>query len=495
MMKRIAIAALALLAGTVSALAQGQPGPGQVMGNSSAAGRPERAENVTAILDRAFGSTRGAILERGASGWAITAPGTVGLPYVSGGAGADGSYAVLGAAGGGTGQTSLAAVTVGVATNTTITDDTATNANMFLTWVTANTGNLPQKVSSTKLFFNPANGRLTVSNNATAFASPGATTGILLLGANSGEARLDIVAANSDGVVGFNRLNGTFAAPTKIVSGNQMMGLPSGGPDTDGSATMQQGGAIGSYAPYDASSPTLYDWSPTSHPTEFRFYTIPRASLSLLLAMKVLDSGGIWVSKNPTATGPVTSGTSSPVIQGQAADGSASTMVYDSFGTNTGSFGIYRNARGTAGSFTATQANDALGGFGWVGATAANTFPNPLPFGAAGGAFILAQASQTWTPAHQGTNLQFYTTADNAAVVAIAMQLNASGGMSVGTQSDAGAGMIYTNAAAFVIRTKTSYTNGAGASAGTITNAPSAGNPTKWIAFDDNGTTRQVPAW
>lgn len=38
-------------------------------------------------------------------------------------------------------------------------------------------------------------------------------------------------------------------------------------------------------------------------------------------------------------------------------------------------------------------------------------------------------------------------------------------------------------------------TNGAGAAAGTLGNAPAAGNPTKWIAINDNGTTRYIPAW
>lgn len=70
-----------------------------------------------------------------------------------------------------------------------------------------------------------------------------------------------------------------------------------------------------------------------------------------------------------------------------------------------------------------------------------------------------------------------------------------SGGFSVNTTSDPGAGMIYTNSASFMIRTKTSYSNGAAAAAGTITNAPAVGNPTKWIPVDDNGTTRYIPAW
>jgi len=54
------------------------------------------------------------------------------------------------------------------AANTAITDDTTTNAIMYPTWVTANTGNLPQKVSSTKLSFNPSSGLLT----ATGFSGP-----------------------------------------------------------------------------------------------------------------------------------------------------------------------------------------------------------------------------------------------------------------------------------------------------------------------------------
>jgi hypothetical protein len=39
------------------------------------------------------------------------------------------------------------------------------------------------------------------------------------------------------------------------------------------------------------------------------------------------------------------------------------------------------------------------------------------------------------------------------------------------------------------------FTNGAGAQTGTLTNAPAAGNPTKWIPVNDNGTTRYIPAW
>lgn len=39
------------------------------------------------------------------------------------------------------------------------------------------------------------------------------------------------------------------------------------------------------------------------------------------------------------------------------------------------------------------------------------------------------------------------------------------------------------------------FTNNAGAQIATITNGPTAGNPTKWIPINDNGTTRNIPAW
>jgi hypothetical protein len=113
---RIGLAWLALCG---AAYGQAQVGAGQVLGNSTAALRPARAETVTAILDRALGSTRGAILERGASGWAIVGPGTAGLPWVSAGAGADALYGIAAVIGGGTGINVYAIGDIICATGTT----------------------------------------------------------------------------------------------------------------------------------------------------------------------------------------------------------------------------------------------------------------------------------------------------------------------------------------------------------------------------------------
>lgn len=85
------IAAAAIAALSSAAFGQGAQFPaGTVWGNDTAAQRPGKTSTVTAILDRAIGSTRGAILQRGASGWAVFGPGaTARVPYLSGGTGAD----------------------------------------------------------------------------------------------------------------------------------------------------------------------------------------------------------------------------------------------------------------------------------------------------------------------------------------------------------------------------------------------------------------------
>jgi hypothetical protein len=46
-----------------------------------------------------------------------------------------------------------------------------------------------------------------------------------------------------------------------------------------------------------------------------------------------------------------------------------------------------------------------------------------------------------------------------------------------------------------LLQSTVTLTNGAAAAAGTISNAPVAGNPTKWVAINDNGVTRYIPAW
>jgi len=82
----------------------------------------------------------------------------------------------------GNADTATTATTATNATNIGITDDTTTNATMYPTWVTASTGNLPAKVSSTKLFFNPSTSLLSLLGAYSSSQAIGATStdGLLL---------------------------------------------------------------------------------------------------------------------------------------------------------------------------------------------------------------------------------------------------------------------------------------------------------------------------
>lgn len=74
---------------------------GGIVGNPTAARAPAIPTTPSAIIDRAISSTQGTMLYRNATIWTALAPGTAGLPLVSGGAGANLSYAILGLSAGG----------------------------------------------------------------------------------------------------------------------------------------------------------------------------------------------------------------------------------------------------------------------------------------------------------------------------------------------------------------------------------------------------------
>lgn len=58
-----------------------------------------------------------------------------------------------------------------------------------------------------------------------------------------------------------------------------------------------------------------------------------------------------------------------------------------------------------------------------------------------------------------------------------------------------GAASLRSSEAGALVRSGVSLSDGAAAQVGTLTNAPSAGDPTKWIPIIDNGITRYVPTW
>lgn len=52
-----------------------------------------------------------------------------------------------------------------------------------------------------------------------------------------------------------------------------------------------------------------------------------------------------------------------------------------------------------------------------------------------------------------------------------------------------------TDSTTILLASSQTLANGAAAAVGTLNNAPAAGNPTKWVTINDNGTLRQIPAW
>jgi len=81
-------------------------------------------------------------------------------------------------------------------------------------------------------------------------------------------------------------------------------------------------------------------------------------------------------------------------------------------------------------------------------------------------------------------------------------RIDASGNVMIGTTAQYGSSILSVNGnvavaggGTAILRAQAAVTSGAASSTGTLTNAPAAGNPTKWVPFDDAGTTRYIPAW
>lgn len=133
-----------------------------------------------------FASTAGLLIDSSAMTFSA---GTLSATTFSGaGTGLTGTASSL------TAGSATTATTATNATNIGIADDTTTNATMYPTWVTTTTGNLPAKVSSTKMTFNPSTGAL----GATSFVGAGNFT--------------------TQSVSGIQTLNGTQVIPLQTAS-------------------------------------------------------------------------------------------------------------------------------------------------------------------------------------------------------------------------------------------------------------------------------------
>jgi hypothetical protein len=201
--------------------------------------------------------------------------------------------------------------------NSNMIDDTTTNATMFPTWVTANSGFLPQKVTSSKLTFNPNSGLLASTafggslSTCTGLPLTTGVTGILQpinggTGINNG--------SNSLTLGGSLSTTGSFTS-TFNMSGTTLVNFPTSGTlisNTSGSAltktddtnvTLTLGGSP-STALVNATSITA-GWAGTLAPT--RGGTgVNNGSNTLTLAGNLATSGAFASTFTMTGTTGVT---------------------------------------------------------------------------------------------------------------------------------------------------------------------------------------------
>jgi hypothetical protein len=132
------------------------------------------------------------------------------------------------------------ATTATNATNTAITDDTTTNATMYPTWVTASTGNLPQKTASTKLTLNPSTGVLSSTSFTGAGTGLTGTASSLTAGNVTTNANLTGVITSSGNATSIASQTGTgtkFVVDTSPTLVTPLLGTPTSGTLTNCTGT------------------------------------------------------------------------------------------------------------------------------------------------------------------------------------------------------------------------------------------------------------------
>lgn len=295
------------------------------------------------------------------------------------------SAGTISAALSGNATTATTATTATNATNTAITDDTTTNATMYPTWVTAATGNLPQKVSSSKITFNPSTAVLTTTTFAGALT--GTASGNTTYTANnhgmvvsSATNAMTVVAPDASTTKvwtsGGASADPSWAAVTASSFGTQTAGTFLAGPTSGSNATP-------TFRALQA--PTYQVFSSGTAAT----YTTPAGVLYLKVRMVgggggggssgtgswgAATAGGVTTFGNLTANNGGAGGQSGNVAGGTASGGAGWTTIYTTTGGSGGgsSFNTSNGDTQTAGGTGGSSPLGPGGGGGYYGAVGAD---------------------------------------------------------------------------------------------------------------------------
>lgn len=108
-------------------------------------------------------------------------------------------------------------------------------------------------------------------------------------------------------------------------------------------------------------------------------------------------------------------------------------------------------------------------------------------------------ATQTWNSGavtFTGWKLNVTNTTSAAASKLLDLQVGGTSQFNVTRLGDVAVlGELTVGGASYLLKSNNALPDGAAAAAGTLGNAPVAGNPTKWVAINDSGTTRWIPTW
>lgn len=286
------------------------------------------------------------------------------------------------------------ATTATNATNVGITNDTTTNATMFPLWATANTGNLPAKVTSTKLTFNPSTGILASTGFTGTLNGNTFTAGTYTL---TGTAAKTLNFTNSLTLTGTDGTTMTFPTTSATLA------------RTDAANTFTGTQTIGALVATTVNGNTITTGSSTFTGTAGQTYTFPTTTATIARTDAANTFTGVQTMTSPSiTTSLVTASTTFALLNATATTvnafgaattlniGASATCILNFGGGTTASEFRFLEPSGSGTNYTAFKAQ----------AQSANiTYTLPATVGGAGTVLTDAAGNGTlsWTAAGAGT--------------------------------------------------------------------------------------------
>jgi len=361
---------------------------------------------------------------------------------------------------------------------------------IFLLGATSGTATLAASATGGFLGLNDlaADSLLTVNANTGSTVAPRTGTNLHVTGADTATNTLSLDSFGGLNAISSRRSDGTRASKTALATSDALASFT--GEGYDGTA-YTSGGAVA--INFTASQ----TWTNAAHGTYINMFTVPNGTTTLTEAMRIQNSGGVsigtttdpgignllanvavqspkltligsgsgTVSLTPSATGGLlgvndtapdslltvnaNSGTTVAPVAGTnlhvtGADSAVNNVLLDAFGTAGTNFNQIscRYAGGTRASKTAAANGATICSFqmyGWDGSTYASQ------------GIVNFNTSQLWAPGAHGLTSIFYTTPNGTTSPAISLQLQNSGGVTIGASgTDPGIGGLQVGTQVFV---------------------------------------------